>query len=212
MSAEARRRQILEHARETFLEAGESSAVSLRTVARRSGINEALIYRHFGTKEQLYAEAVAEPVEAVIDDFVTRVRTATLSGTPDDRVQREWELTYGFVRELITLPPGIVRAFGMVMYGPHDQLRRFYQDTIQPAMSALEDLVRDELPNWDHLDFDPAISVRMTFASAIWIATELALNDQLADADTIAREVTDRMLYGMTATGPRRRAQDASIT
>jgi hypothetical protein len=58
-------------------------------------------------------------------------------------------------------------------------------------------VTRSELPNWDHLDFDPTVSVRMTFASGVWIATELALNNTLGDPDTIARQITDGMIHGM---------------
>lgn len=57
MSAEERREQILETASDVFAEKGFSGART-KEIASRAGISETLIYKHFSTKEELYASAI----------------------------------------------------------------------------------------------------------------------------------------------------------
>src|SRR5690242_1513259 len=57
MPAEHRRAQILEAATELFARQGFQGATT-REIAQRAGINEAIIFRHFPSKEQLYAAAI----------------------------------------------------------------------------------------------------------------------------------------------------------
>jgi AcrR family transcriptional regulator len=199
MPAAQRRALILDCARETFLEAGESSAVSLRTIAQRSGIDEALIYRHFGTKERLYVEAISDPVTAVIAEFASNVRSAGLESQPADRVRREWDLTHQFFVRLLTLPPKITRAMGMLLFGNPIQARAFYADVLAPALTALEDLVEAEKGNWEHAPFSSAIAVRMTLASGFWLVSEYEIASEVVDIDAVAAELTDRLIYGMAA-------------
>jgi AcrR family transcriptional regulator len=55
LSTDERRRSIIEAARPLFAERG-FHAVTVREIAKAAGISEALIYKHFPSKEELYNE------------------------------------------------------------------------------------------------------------------------------------------------------------
>jgi AcrR family transcriptional regulator len=57
MAAEERRQQIAEIAAELFAKRG-FNGVTTREIARRARVNEALLFRHFPTKEALYTEII----------------------------------------------------------------------------------------------------------------------------------------------------------
>lgn len=59
MKAEDRRAQIIDVALKLFSEKG-FAGTRTREIADRAGISEALIFRHFGSKEELYNEALRE--------------------------------------------------------------------------------------------------------------------------------------------------------
>ncbi|NMI01854.1 TetR/AcrR family transcriptional regulator [Pseudonocardia acidicola] len=54
----ATKRALLEAAQELFATVGYD-ATTVRAIADRAGVNQALLFRHFGNKEALFAEAVA---------------------------------------------------------------------------------------------------------------------------------------------------------
>jgi AcrR family transcriptional regulator len=62
---------ILVAARESFTASGYDQA-SIRDIARRAGVDPALVHHYFGTKQELFAEAVELPVDlvAVVEAFV----------------------------------------------------------------------------------------------------------------------------------------------
>ncbi|MET9350381.1 TetR/AcrR family transcriptional regulator [Streptomyces termitum] len=57
--AAATRRRLLDAARDLFAERGYEGA-TVRGIAERAGVNQALLFRYFGSKQGLLAEAVAE--------------------------------------------------------------------------------------------------------------------------------------------------------
>jgi AcrR family transcriptional regulator len=69
---------VLAHAAELFAERGPA-ATSIRDIAARSGVNHGLIFRHFGTKEQL--------VGAVLDHLAAQ----TSAGLHGDG-ERHWKV------------------------------------------------------------------------------------------------------------------------
>jgi AcrR family transcriptional regulator len=80
----ARERKIVDAARALFDERGMQEA-RIDWIARRVGINKALIYRHFASKEELFAlttttylDEIAELLQAVDED----------GGAPRDRLRR----------------------------------------------------------------------------------------------------------------------------
>ena len=101
---------VLDAASELFAENGPA-ATSIREVAGRSGVNHGLVYRHFGTKEELVA-AVLDHVSDQVNAAIARSGTDTgalaerqwrvlahtiLDGYPVGRMQRR----VPFVRQLV---------------------------------------------------------------------------------------------------------------
>jgi AcrR family transcriptional regulator len=86
--AGATRRRLLEAARELFLGHGYS-AVGLREVAAKAGVDVALVRRYFGSKQRLFEEAtnVSEDTDEIrnaADDTVGRQMIARVLGTRRD--------------------------------------------------------------------------------------------------------------------------------
>jgi TetR/AcrR family transcriptional regulator, repressor for neighboring sulfatase len=76
---------VLDAAAELFAQQGPA-ATSIREVAARSGVNHGLVYRHFGTKEELVA--------AVLDHVSDQVNEAIAGSVTDTqaRAERQWRV------------------------------------------------------------------------------------------------------------------------
>ena len=76
---------VLDAAADLFAVQGPA-ATSIREVAARSGVNHGLVYRHFGTKEEL--------VSAVLDHVSDRFNEAVTSGSEqaDLVAERQWRV------------------------------------------------------------------------------------------------------------------------
>jgi len=70
---------VLEAATDLFAERGPA-ATSIRDIAAQSNVNHGLVFRHFGTKEQL--------VGAVLDHLGANLTDLLRSGAPADVVER----------------------------------------------------------------------------------------------------------------------------
>lgn len=83
----ATRRALLAAARELFAAQGYERT-TVRAVAERAGVNQALLFRYFGNKEALFAEAVTEQALAPLVDgppetLLERIVAALLDDSPD---------------------------------------------------------------------------------------------------------------------------------
>ena len=76
---------VLDAASDLFAEQGPATT-SIREVAARSGVNHGLVYRHFGTKEELVA--------AVLDHVSDQVNQAIAGSSADTRTraERQWRI------------------------------------------------------------------------------------------------------------------------
>src|SRR4051794_29141965 len=182
MPAEQRRAHILEVARAAFLEADDGMAgVSTRVIAERCGIDEALIYRHFGTKENLYFEAVAQPVAELVARFGERVRSMARRELPAEQIQREHDLTVQFHLWVFEMPADLARVIGLLLSGDRDRAAAFFSRTFTPALADIEALIESELPNWEHHDFSIPLGARASLATALWLVVEADLGGRPLD-------------------------------
>src|SRR5688500_4408845 len=77
-----RERRLLDAAVVAFAERGSSSA-SVGAIAARVGINKALVYEHFGSKDELFAGAVRRERDRLVTFIAARY------GQPADAPVRE---------------------------------------------------------------------------------------------------------------------------
>lgn len=66
LSAEERRRQILVAARKVFIEHG-LNGTRTKDLAKEAGVNEATLFLYFKTKEEIFDEAITEPLRTLIN-------------------------------------------------------------------------------------------------------------------------------------------------
>lgn len=80
----ATRRALLDAARELFSCDGYD-ATTVRAVAERAGVNQALLFRYFGNKEGLFAEAIRGRALSLLDGPAATLLERTIDAVLDPR-------------------------------------------------------------------------------------------------------------------------------
>src|SRR6478736_6002966 len=133
MSAAARRSSILAAARKAFTETGDMNGTTIRHIAERGGISEGVIYRHFESKDQLFIEAVVEPLSQAVDDLVaaSQVVDRDESLTPE----RQRDTLEALYRQLVATLEEVLPLLGLVLFGDPAVARQFYRQHFVVAMN-----------------------------------------------------------------------------
>jgi AcrR family transcriptional regulator len=86
------RRRLIEAMLELVNEGGMPVAASVRSIARRAGVTEAVLYRYFPTKDAMFREVWETTLAPMVEQ--KRVLLAEASGSPAE-VLRDWiRITY----------------------------------------------------------------------------------------------------------------------
>jgi AcrR family transcriptional regulator len=193
LTAEARRRSILKAARRAFSETGDVNGTTIKVIAQHSQISEGVIYRHFESKEQLFFEAVVEPLQEAVDDLVLAAEVIDRDEplTPE----RQMETLNGLYRQLISTLKEVIPLLGLVLFGDPQVARRFYKENLALAMDRLGDAWnRVEIRYGDRLE-SPPIAARAVMGIALSLALESYHNKQF-DIEGAVGVVTGGSLSG----------------
>jgi AcrR family transcriptional regulator len=170
LTAEARKRSILQAARRAFTETGDMNGTTIRHIAERGGISEGVIYRHFESKDQLFIEAVVEPLTEAVDKLVAAAeavdRDVPLS------LERQVETMNGLYRQLIATLDEILPLLALVLFGDPKVARRFYRENFAVAMDRLADAWREVEARYGFATESPDISARAVIGIALMLALE----------------------------------------
>ena len=146
LTAEARKSSILEAARRAFTETGDMNGTTIKVIAEHSGISEGVIYRHFESKDQLFFEAVVEPLQRAVDELVA----ATVGVDRDEPLtpERQYETMAGLYRQLISTLERMLPLLGLVLFGDPQVARKFYRENFAVAMDRLAEAWRECWRRW----------------------------------------------------------------
>lgn len=194
MSAEDRRRHIVDAARRVFVRAGFAGART-RDLAAEAGVTEALIYQHFASKDELLEAAVGEPLAEAVGQLIVT------SGTPPEQFDVEGEEMYErtrlFVKDLLTAMDDIAPLLGVMLCGDADVASAYYRERLAGPLDAVRDVIDANRPYWHHRDFDSELLGKAVFGMA-WF---LSLSDQLAgrerDRDETAHHIAAMIIFGL---------------
>jgi AcrR family transcriptional regulator len=155
------RELLLRAARSTFASRGYARS-STREIAGEAGVSEALLFRHFGTKANLFELAILKPFHDFIDEYVDG-RPADLSdqAPPPEVPSRDYvETLYDLLsknRELV-MALLAARAFDTDLT-PTSQL--------SDALDRLQKVVEFEMAQRGLHTVDVPVTIRITFAMVV---------------------------------------------
>ncbi|WP_245552202.1 TetR/AcrR family transcriptional regulator [Nocardia aobensis] len=170
LTAEARKSSILAAARRAFSETGDMNGTTVKMIAEHSGISEGIIYRHFESKDQLFFEAVVEPLKSAVDDLVAA--TAVVDRDQPLTPQRQLETLKGLYRQLISTLDEVLPLLGLVLFGDPQVARRFYRENFAVAMDRLAEAWREVEDRYGFPFESPDISARAVMGMALMQALE----------------------------------------
>lgn len=170
LTAEARKSSILAAARRAFTETGDMNGTTIKVIAEHSGISEGVIYRHFESKDQLFYEAVVEPLKQAVDDLVAA--TAAVDIDQPLTPERQQRALAGLYRQLIATLEEILPLLGLVLFGDPQVARRFYQEDFTVAMDRLAEAWREVEDRYGYPFESPDISARAVMGIALIMALE----------------------------------------
>jgi AcrR family transcriptional regulator len=183
-----RREEILRAARRLFLSAGYAG-VTVREIAAAADVNDAVLYRSFSTKEQMFEEAVARPLEAAVSAALT----------PAVGALEVRDVSQQFVRDLLEAMGDIAPLLLAVLVDA-ERGKAFYRNRFQPALAQLREAIDTNLPQWAHRDFDPDLAALTVCGMCLFIALHNRFGDESTGAPSeIAPELLSIIWDGLRA-------------
>jgi AcrR family transcriptional regulator len=170
LTAEARKSSILAAARRAFTETGDMNGTTIKVIAEHSGISEGVIYRHFESKDQLFFEAVVEPLTQAVDSLIAA--TASIDKDEPLTPERQMETMMGLYRQLVSTLDEVLPLLGLVMFGDPKVAKRFYRDNFAVAMDRLAEAWREVEDRYGFPFESPDIAARAVMGMALMLALE----------------------------------------
>lgn len=174
LTAEARRSSILQAARRAFSETGDMNGTTIRAIAEKGGISEGIIYRHFESKDQLFIEAVVEPLREAVDKLVAA--TEIVDQDAPLNAERQLETMQGLYRQLLATLEEVLPLLGLVLFGDPQVAKRFYKQNFAVAMDRLAAAWGEVEKRYGFPAESPDISARAVMGIALVMAMESRFN------------------------------------
>jgi AcrR family transcriptional regulator len=185
---------VLRAARELFAEQGYTEA-STREIARRAGVTQAQIFRHFDSKAGLFVEAAYRPFH----DFVAGyVRRWAQQGHGTESSARDTEVFVAGLYRLLLENRGLLGAMSASAAGGPPELAAATAAFLHEVFDRLEQEVVLESGAKGDKTMDPAYAVRFTFALVFGVSV---LDQALfppggPDHDLVVGEMSGYILRG----------------
>ena len=199
MAGEERRSQILAVAVSLFSQRGFRGTTT-KEIAQAAGVSEAMVFRHFATKEELYA-AILDHKACSHENFDPAVMAAEAIKLKDDRAVFE-SLALGALNHH-EKDPEFQRLLLHSALEKHQLAEMFFNEFVRRVYEFLGAYIRERQRDGAFVEVDPAIVVRCF----IGMVMHQSLNNNLWDPgrrllnisnESAAKHFTDILLNGIT--------------
>jgi len=195
LTASERREGILAAARDVFLRRSAGGA-RIREISQVAGVNEALLYRHFESKEQLFQAAIVQPLDETIEKLLQQGPEAgpEVWSSPQRRVEQVTAVIDTLLDGVLDIAP----LLSVVLSGEAEDAEDTYRTRIVPAIETLSDAVESVRRHWGY----PGVDARLVVISALGVCMMLALDDRfggsfLDDRERVVGEIACHIIYGL---------------
>ncbi len=193
-----RRRQIIDVAMRLFAVKGFKGATT-RAIAKAAGVSEAIIFRHFETKEDLY--------DAIIDTTLEKRRELWEKDVPaiaEDEDLESLLVSYGetFLRRHRE-DPTFIRLMMYSALEDHKFRQRFFEASRSPYMRAIRRRIDSGRARGEFRDVDAELAAK----SFLWVLLQYCVNRFVATTSppdeaqdrTMVRHLADLFVAGIRA-------------
>jgi TetR/AcrR family transcriptional regulator len=200
MAGEERRHQILKVAVSLFSERGFRGTTT-KEIAQAAGVSEAMVFRHFATKEELYAAILDHKAYSSGGKFEPAETAADAIRRKDDRAVFE-ELALGALQHHEN-DPDFQRLLLHSALEKHELAQMFFDQFVLRVYEFLSGYIRERQRDGAFIDIDPTIVVR----SFVGMVMHHSLNNNLWDPkrrllnisnESAAKHFTNILLNGIT--------------
>lgn len=198
MSGEDRRQQIVRIAMRRFSEKG-FNGVTTKEIAAEAGISEAMIFRHFATKQELYSAIIDHKAKDLgADEFWASMRE--LAKTRDDR--RFFETLMRHIIEKDRTDFSFVRLLFFSALEGHELSEMFFETRVQEIFGFMGEYIESRIREGAFRRVNPRLAARCLFAMPFTqMLTEELFRDfsSTGSTDELARTFADMFLAGIRA-------------
>lgn len=152
---------MLDAARELFSTHGYPST-STKRIAEQAGVAEALLFRHFGSKAQLFREAVVDPLVAVLQGYADQWLAYDSPHEPRQPVHSFIETFFGALSDR--------RGFAMALTAASNYSDDVVEDAGAPladVLRAIERVVVQEADRFGYTGLNPPVTARVGVGSVL---------------------------------------------
>jgi AcrR family transcriptional regulator len=192
LPAAERRQQIIDSARRVFAANG-ISGTGIRDLAEGAGIDTALLYHYFDSKEAIFEAAVLEPLQEMVA-HIEVLGQRMQSEAPADRVR---EVEEGLLH-MVKLVKDVLPLLGLVLFGSEDSGRRFFKEHLYPVLCQSYEAGLTGLADWVERPTHPAM-VTAIFGMCLGIAMQHHFLDVDLDEAEMGEVLRNFVLYGLSA-------------
>jgi len=201
MAGEERRGQIVEVAVSLFSKKGFRGTTT-KEIAQAAGVSEAMVFRHFATKEDLYA-AIIDHKALCSGTFEPEQAAADAIARNDDRAV--FQSLAQSALEYHEKDPEFQRLLLYSALEKHELAEMFWEQFVKRVYKFLGDYIRKRQSDGAMIEMDPAIIVR----SFVGMVMHHSLNNNLWDPgrrllsisnQEAARQFTEILLGGIYLT------------
>ena len=155
LSQEDRREQIIQVAISLFARKGFKGATT-RAIAKAAGVSEAIIFRHFATKEDLYNAIIEHTVQKRSDLWQ---REGPSQVAPSDVRAHLEEFARSFIRRNRE-DPTFIRLMMYSALEDHQFRERFFEIYRSPHLRAVREAIEQGIGQGQFRPVDPGLTVR----------------------------------------------------
>jgi AcrR family transcriptional regulator len=212
MAGEERRQQILRVAMRLFSQHGFSGTTT-KKIAGAAGVSEAMVFRHFATKEELYSAILdhkacaggLDPCQLLAESIARKDDRAVFAGLARAMMQHHEQDTE------------FMRLLSHAALEEHRLVELFFDRNVRQMYELLGGYIRDRQRDGAFRQVEPAIVVRAFLGMIIHHSLNNTLWDKRRTVldipnERAAQAFTDILLHGVNAAPngkPKRAAQPA---
>jgi AcrR family transcriptional regulator len=174
MRRDVLRERLVDAARAEFVASGWSGATT-KSIARRAGISEGLIYRRFRSKEQLFEAAVLHPLENA-GSTILRLGAQMRELNDEERRRAAVTINAEFMAEIVNVAPLLHAALAR----DREWAQRFYRQRVQPLLDQITARGSDVMAGWASED-EARLLATMMLGTYYWLAQDAMLGGTKLD-------------------------------